>query len=253
MSEHNKSSYNSALDCLKQSFLGSSEKEVWVKGVCSRVSSMRMSILDVGIGTGDSIRKRVAELLERGYDIDLVGVDPQAPTRSFDFALPVPVESFRIPFEKFVSNRFFDVVNATQSLYYLDDWRASISKMLGLTKIGGVAAITIWSERCVLCDLHKAIIPEGHSVITGELIQEWMEDSGITQNIQVLEHEGLVDTRLWLQSSETLEAAARVISRTSINAPVSSEVLTALEYELRRISGMSKRINKVIFASPKDS
>lgn len=245
------SMYSEMLHLLKESFMGDSERDIWVEEICKHFPNRILSIFDVGVGSGESMSKRLLLFQERGYDIYLTGVDPNLSRTQQGFIEGVApgAELIVVRFEDYVPTRTFDVVNATQSIYYLENPVEALRKMINMTNTGGLIVITLWSESCVLYQMHNTIFGSNTRVATAESIYDLLLSSNGLHNIRMIKFNGRVYLDQWKSRPDLLNAAVKIIARKPLDPQMLQFASSQLVKDLNTRPPAATRTNMVILAS----
>lgn len=241
-------SLESALALLKQSFIGS-EGDIWIDEVCKKFSQKSLSLLDIGVGSGESINKKLLQLAKCEYKVQLTGIDPHLSNVELAHNLLSNADLYRIRFEDYVPTKVFDVVNATQSLYYLDNLDESLQKMIKIVNRGGLIILTLWSESCIVYRLHNMIFGDKKRPITAEVASDLLLKSKELRDIKLIRFDGWVNLAKWKDSPEMLNAALIVISRQSKGFHITKSAKQKLLECISERPPLDIRTNILIFAT----
>lgn len=206
--------YLEDLRLLKSTFDSGNEVTAILTAITNHSVPSDLCLLDVGIGEGNAILKVVSHLSERGYVARLTGVDLHI-SPQLRAAAPSFSSLLQLDYLKYCPSAPFDVVIATQSLYYLGDIKHSLPLLLHHTATSGVLIITVWSNRCVLFDLHSrfACSKVGLAICSESVASELHRlDSSAT--IALVRSAGTVNIGKWRESDASRLAAYRILSRT---------------------------------------
>jgi SAM-dependent methyltransferase len=162
-----------ALATLKTALGPKSEREIISTSVAAAFGPGTYRWLDVGMGDGVSLSRILTSLATSGVTFEVTGIDPEMPA---DPQCPPAkrLEALKCLIEEYEPQGAFDVINVRQSAHYFRDPSATLSSLSGNLSIGGVLAVTHWTEDCFLFQLHGLIAEElgvpPSAVTLGELI-----------------------------------------------------------------------------------
>jgi trans-aconitate methyltransferase len=205
-----------------------------------------LQIFDVGIGTGESINKKVTRLVQSGYMPHVRGIDPHIRLDTVKKNVSVPLEVYPMRFEDYTSEQTFHVVNATQSLYYLEGLEASLQKMVSMLQTNGLLLITVWSQACVLYRIHTAVFGKETSVVTAEDVLDELLKNRDVHTIRTVLCEAGVNLQQWSESPTMTNAALEIIARKvkhNINDEIRKQKLLTV---LKGRATTEKRVNLMI-------
>jgi SAM-dependent methyltransferase len=241
--------YLASLKKIKESFLGGSEINLIAEGIRNNTNTNNISLLDIGIGKGKFLKKIIIKLEEKGFNFKIWGVDPVK--EKLIVAKKVFPNSilFNKKFETFRTKEKFDVINLTQSFYYLKNKDQMLKKIYDLLNEGGVLILTLWSEKDDLCKLNNSLFgKENFYNYTSEKAFNLIKRNKIFKNFYKKTFNGKVNFDLWREHDQNLEGALNVLSRQEVskkNLPLLKE---KLKKELKKLGHIGKRINEVIIA-----
>jgi len=138
-----------------------------------------------------------------------------------------------ITFEEFDEQAHYDLVIATQSLYYLKDKIASLKKIISLVSPRGFICITLWSKNCTLRKIFESIQNTTNDITAEEVYSTMVGMEGL-RDVRINYFEGGVALDKWKATNNSLKGIFRIISRLG-NVP---------ENQLPEISIMKKCLNK---------
>ncbi|MFC3993349.1 class I SAM-dependent methyltransferase [Actinoplanes siamensis] len=156
------------LDALRRAFGPASETPLLVDIMAKHFGRPgTISMLDVGIGNGVSARKVAEGLSRNGIHVELTGIDPYLPPSAYQLNWPRKPHLAASGLASFDPGSTYDVVNATQCLYYLGDESAALRKLASLVSPGGILTITVWDDGCTLKKIHDAYLAPGRPSPSG--------------------------------------------------------------------------------------
>ncbi len=213
-------SYDGRLRLLKRSFIGGGEGGFYFRMLDRLQGLAHVDWLDIGIGRdGSSVAAFADHCRARGQTMAITGVDPDAvPGDTRDSAVRCTI--VRTPFEMWTPTTSFDVINADQSLYYLQDLPAEIERMIAALRPGGLLIATCWLRDDTLHRIRQRLFSEVPTDLVGEGLQQALEARGELEMVERAVFETQVDVGSFLSDASRLEAAIRVISR-GVPIPVS--------------------------------
>jgi SAM-dependent methyltransferase len=151
------------LQVLRQAFGSTSETPLLIEIIREHfVRRAHITMLDVGIGDGASARKVMTGLRRHGVRVSLTGVDPHIPASAYRLRWPCKPHLVALHLASYRQEKTYDVVNATQSLYYLGDECEALKRLVSLVSPGGILTITIWADGCTLKRVHDVYLAPGY-------------------------------------------------------------------------------------------
>lgn len=242
--------YHLNLQTLTRSFLGTNEHTAIADAIASHFATGPVRILDIGTGTGHSIRKIAALLEQRGIQPEVIGLDIFLPEGISIPTVSSHVTLIQCSFEQFLSPDSFDVVSVTQSLYYLGGLRASLSRMLSFVGPGGILLAVAWTKNCVLHRIYDFMGLGRAESVTSELVAEELKAIDATLKIDIRLIEGKVDLRSWIDDDDLLRAAAHILSRSPSSTDMRlAQVRELRDYITRSFPSIAPRQNGLVIAS----
>ncbi len=242
--------YLEDLSLLKNTFDSGNEVTAILTAITNHSVPSDLCLLDVGIGEGNAILKVVRRLSEIGYVAHLTGVDLHISPQLRE-AAPSLSSLLQLDYLKYCPSAPFDVVIATQSLYYLDDIKHSLPLLLHHTAPSGVLILTVWSNRCVLFDLYSRFVcSKNGPAICSEFVARELHRLDSSASIELVRSVGTVNIGKWRESDAIRIAAYRILSRT--DGVVFDQVkYRAFERHLRGLPEIVARQNgTIIFRRP---
>ncbi|GCE14948.1 class I SAM-dependent methyltransferase [Tengunoibacter tsumagoiensis] len=237
--------YDNALDVLKQSFSGS-ECELWVDEVRNHFIPQPLRILDIGIGTGESIQKRLLQLSWNGYSADLHGLDPNLCVETVTRHVYDDAHLYKTRFEEATFSQTFDVVNASQSIYYMQNIPAMLRKMTQLVQPGGMVTITLWSQHCSLYQLQRTVFGAGATLVTAEQVAEQLVQQHLLRDVKLVSCKGQLNLSRLRASEQGLDAILTIISRKFGDVFLIPQYRAKLEKALLSLPDVAPRINYML-------
>ena len=237
--------YNEDLAKLKKVFIGGGESVLIANKINDLFPSRSVvDWLDVGSGEGGQVRKMIKILNKK--NVQLTAVDPilgDNPRfwRDADIL-------HRCSFEEFRSNDKYDVINVSQSLYYMANKKVSIWRMINFLKKGGVLVITTWSNEDVLQKIHSRLFPASKSNITSEALIDMISAINSVYINSVEESRTGFNT-FALSDEQVLKSALRVISRQELSDKNENDLLRIFKIELSKLNAVGPRVNKTLFVA----
>jgi len=220
--------FHTDLNTLKATFDSSDEAAIYLDAITAHLPVSAIDLLDVGVGVGMSTMTLVHALYSKGYSVGLTMVDPAVPDTRKE-TLRLNGNLCETDLEHFAPVKPFDVVTATQVLYYLylGDPRSALRRLVALPRSGGgLLALTTWTENCVLFDLYNRVFRSDRPCFTAEEAQSLLAE--ITGRVPTMVRSaGVVRTSIWKDDEDVCRASYRVISRCS-------DVPDYLAYDLYR-------------------
>lgn len=241
------SEYHHDLELIKESFRGTSETPLLADLILASTATIKPSILDVGIGSGTQMSKIGISLLESGVNARITGVDLFLPI-SVSNDPRFPIDYISCDFMSLDLSTKFDVVNATQSLYYFDDPQATLGKMLDSVIPGGNMFVTTWTSQCILYRIYQEFfgIPEKF-IVTDEYTIAILKNIGKSGLVKRYLFDGEIDLELILRSDSNLKAFLHILSRKcGPGADCGIETLSRVRDYLRNMPRVVQRQNAIV-------
>jgi len=246
--------YTNDLLRLKAAFKGISETPILARIIEQAAVSGSVRILDVGTGTGVSIQKVCDCLCKAGITSIVTGID-----------LFLPPESFRIndarifflqgDFNTFTTDETYDVVNATQMLYYFPRLKETLLRMIRLVRPGGILAATVWCSDCILYQVHKTFFISASSgpVLDEAAVQRHFSElqKGGQANIEFFS--GPIDLNNFLEDEASIQSFLNIVSRQSGTERCTSATSSAVRLFLLKHAPIGMRKNAIVWLRVDDS
>lgn len=143
-----------ALAPVKAIARGTADRDALAGQLMAELKAGYVDWLEVGVGDGANASFLLRHLSNgRRFSVDLIDPQTTQPNLLLDFEYRfVP-----IGFEDFNPDRSYDLINCRQSAYYFwDNYRTAL-KLASMLKPGGIVAMTVWTENCVLFEIHERI------------------------------------------------------------------------------------------------
>ncbi len=230
----------SELRLLKSTFdnIGENDALLSIVGALDRA---KLSILDVGCGDGATLRKLCHFVADRGAVVNGVGVDPAAP--ALESSSNVRLHAVR--FEDFETHDAFDVIICKQALYYLGSPIPAVHRMLSLLAPKGMLCIVLWSKRCSLYSMSRALDEAGIATLTIEELVALIKDEIPHVHVSTQTFNGSVDFSKWINNHDIMRSAAKVLVRTSTR-PIDEGAIGTVARLLTSADRRAPRINGLI-------
>jgi SAM-dependent methyltransferase len=243
--------YDHDLRVLKQSFSGGGEGAFYAR-VLERVRHRpHLDWLDIGVGRdGSTLKCFVERCRSHGQTMAIIGIDPDACAAHWHDG-GVQWSLVRSRFQDWAPTLQFDIVNADQSLYYLDDLAFELHRAIAALKPGGLFIATCWSRHDALHAIRERLFPETSSDLVGEDLVDMLRLCPELDDIEVAEFRTEVRIAAWRADPRFLEPAVRVIARGILDAEVACRV-RALAGMLPDFPSVAHRINVALCAQRKE-
>ena len=206
-------SYDDSLQLLKRSFIGGGEGKFYFRMLDLLESVRHIDWLDIGIGNNESSIAPFAEYCRaRGQSLAITGVDPDviAGGRT-DGAVQWTL--VKVQYEQWTPTHPFDLINADQSLYYIQDLPAEIGRIVAALKPGGLLIATSWLQDDTLHRVRQRLFPHAPTDLFGEALQQALVDRCELEFVERAVFETQVDLSSFVDDKRRLEAAVRIIAR----------------------------------------
>ena len=152
----------------------------------------RMSILDIGCGTGSAARRVFNLLTERGFSYQYTGVDPyedQLTRFREDFQGNASVELVCSGVEEASFIEHYDFAMIVHALYYVD----SLEKMLEKITASATKTFIVHHGKFGINEVHERfrsyVKPGAHIISTWEDVQKALDGLGIAYKLEVRDTE----------------------------------------------------------------
>ena len=235
------SQYQQDLRLLKGTFDARNEAPVIASAIAGGEASVRLRLLDVGIGEGRAILQATQQLEALGYDVVLTGIDLHISKELRD-RMPAGSALIEQNFFEYPHHERFDAVVSTQSLYYLGDRQAALRKLIAHTVPGGCLIVTVWSSRCILRNLHLRFVSTPDTdCLAAEGVADDLHRLDPTAAVDLVRTVGRVNLRRWLTSEATCMAAFRILSRAAPNLSLDEARYTAF---CEHLKGLPEEMNR---------
>jgi ubiquinone/menaquinone biosynthesis C-methylase UbiE len=244
--------YLKSLKRIKESFLGGSEVGLIIDGIEKNSNTNNIALLDVGIGKGKFLKKVITTLKDRGFNFRIWGVDPVKERLSVARRVFPGANLFNKKFEEFKTKEKFDVINLTQSFYYLKNKEQMLEKISSMLNEGGVLIITLWSKNDDLCKLNNLLFGKGNIYnYSSEEALNLVRKNKSFSKADIKYFKGKVNFGLWKEQDQNLEGGLNVLARKKISQVDLPSMKTKLIKELKGFNEIGNRINGVVIAKKK--
>lgn len=238
--------YLAALEVLKSTFSSGNEAEVILDAVVGSPLPTSLTLLDIGTGLGRSLMDLVSGLRRSGYEVRATAIDvffsDEVSTRLREHGIEIQ----EFDFLQYSPSEPFNLITATQSLYYLKPLQAAIDRMCAFAAVPGLLAITVWSDDCVLRRVSKAAFAGSADVLSVADVCQLLQNKDAITHLRLVETSGPVATHQWLASRATVQAIASILSRQAA-ASAGPTAIEHLERIARELRPTESRKNTVIF------
>jgi SAM-dependent methyltransferase len=234
--------YDGDLQVLKRSFRGGGEGAFYLRVLEQLAQRPHLDWLDIGVGRdGRALRPFVAFCRSRGQTLAITGIDPDAAAGEWSEE-GVRWTLVRGAFQAWCGNGRFDIVNADQSLYYLEDLDVQLGRMAAALEPGGLFVATCWSRDDALHRLRERLFSDAPAALVGEALVERLQAMPQFGPVSRAEFRTEVDLQAWRADPSLLEAAVRVIARAAPCVDLAQRVKT-LSTLLDGLGPVGERIN----------
>jgi SAM-dependent methyltransferase len=238
--------YVAGLAVLKRSFMGRTETPEIVQIIAESFGAGQFTLLDVGTGDGDSLRKILNSLQQRGLMITATALDRYTPETDH-LANLQHVIRVRADFNDWVSAGRFDIVIARQSLYHFDALRPTLGKLLSHVAPRGMLLVVLWTAGCALNVLSTKLFGnEEASRLTAEHVFSVLEsDFGHDPHIFVFRGPTYLSTLI--ENPVDLVGVLQVLSRSNEASPFASEVIASARTLISSLGPVVERENGIVW------
>jgi SAM-dependent methyltransferase len=235
-------SYDDSLRLLKRSFIGGGEGEFYFRMLDQLRALWHVDWLDIGIGRdGSSVAPFVKYCSARGQTVAITGVDPDAePVGTVDGAIRWTL--VRNWFHLWTPTGTFDLVNADQSLYYMEDLGAETRRIISAMKPRGLLIATCWLRDDTLHRIRQGLFADAKSDLVGENLEQMLRAQLSLELVDRAEFRTQVDLTSCLEDDRRLRAAIRVIARGVVFNDMETRMRKAAEI-LRDLPALAPRLN----------
>ncbi len=233
--------YHHTLGKLKSIMRGSESKSI--NQELNRFFAKHASLNILDIGSGDmSNAYSLSESFSHDKQISIDAVDIYFPDSPFTFRKNVHIERIVGDFNNVELKPLYDLIYCRQSLYYLGDVHAALSKMRGLLKDDGLICIVIWDKSCVLRQLCMCLEETNPaSSLTGEVVEHISSDLCFSVSKDLFVSEINFDTQY--DTEDNLLSLAKLVSRRGEK----TKFVTDKFRELVRNSQPGRRANAILY------
>jgi len=245
---NDKLNYEECLEEFKKSLKGGSEFDILIEGITKNISTNRIRWFDVGIGDGHYLKKIVTALEEKGFMVEVTGIDSDE--KSVKDARSV------FPNGKIIQGDFlskdlegkFDVFSFNQSIYYFHNKNSVIEKCLKNLAEGGLLICVCWSKKDKIFQFHKSVFGKWTlGAFTSENFKELVSKDKKIDVVYDRLFEGKINFKLWKDQSN-LEKNLYVISRIPVSEGISEGNLKIAKTLVNEQKDSETRINGVVIA-----
>ena len=245
---NNKLNYEECLKEFKKSLVGGSEFDILIEGIIKNISTNRIRWFDVGIGDGHYLKKIVTTLEEKGFMVEVTGIDSDE--KSVEEA-KVTFPNGKIIHGDFLNKdleRKFDVFSFNQSIYYFHNKNSVIEKCLNNLAEGGLLICVCWSKKDKIFQFHKFVFGKWTlGAFTSENFKELVSKNKDIDIVYDKLFKARVDFRLW-KNSANLEKNLYVISRIPVSDGISEGNLELAKELINKQKDNEIRVNGVVIA-----
>ncbi len=244
--------YLRSLAALKNTFLSGNEAQVLAEAILEQHPSRHLTLLDVGTGPGRSLIETVGRLRESGLTVDATAVDIFLSSDAADRLKAHDIVPLQIDFGEFASSVKFDVILATQSLYYFADLQGILQRMCELLDGTGFLCLTLWNEQCILRRIATEVFGgEASMSLSPRRVLEYLEKNQGFRRLSSRGVVGPVAISEWIESENVLTAAAIVLSR-RLTPEVRQDEIERLRRIVEKLGRTENRSNSIICAYRED-
>ncbi|PIO08634.1 hypothetical protein COU59_00810 [Candidatus Pacearchaeota archaeon CG10_big_fil_rev_8_21_14_0_10_34_12] len=245
---NNKLNYEECLGEFKKSLEGGSEFNLLIDGITKNISTNRIRWFEVGIGDGHYLKKIVMTLEEKGFIVEVTGIDNDEKSIK-DARLVFP--GGRIIKKDFLSEELegkFDVFSFNQSIYYFHNKKLVIEKCLKNLAEGGLLVCVCWSEKDKIFQFHKEVFGKWTlGAFTSEDFKELISKENKIDIVYGKLFKGKINFKLW-KNQKNLEKNLYVISRIPISEGIYECNLEIAKKLINEQKDEEIRINGVVIA-----
>ena len=239
--------YDDALALLRESFHGGGEGAFYLDALAA-ITAPEIDWLEVGIGaSARSVMPFVRALDNDGRTVRLVGVDPDAQSGNLEFGRS-RIRLVGGPFEDFPLTESYTVVSMDQSLYYLREPRAQLARAISALRPRGLLIVTCWSSEDTMCRLHRALLEDASTDVTGEAVYEWLMASEDVVDVHRELFRSRVDLATWRGSRTHMQAALTILLRGRAPDSMRRQLLERLATMLEAGDADGVRLNVALSA-----
>lgn len=240
--------YLRSLAALKSTFLSGNEARVLAEAILEHHPNRRLTLLDVGTGTGRSLIE-IVELLETsGITVDATAVDIFLSPDAADRLRARNIVPLQIDFGEYEPGKKIDVIIATQSLYYFLDLQRTLDRMCEMLNDDGLLCVTLWNDQCILRKIAADVFGgEASMSLSPRIVLEHLEKDPRFCRLSSRAVIGAVAINQWIESEDTLRGAALVLSR-RLCPEVRLEEIERLRTVVQKLGRTETRSNSIIFA-----
>ncbi|MEW6063517.1 MAG: methyltransferase domain-containing protein [Nanoarchaeota archaeon] len=204
-------SYDKCLKIFKESLIGGSEYKIITDAIISKTPTNRIRWLDIGVGNGKYTKKIIDGLTNKGFLIELTGIEPDALSYQNAKKILNGATILNQQFENFKFDKRYDVINICQSFYYLKNKRKALKRIIRNLSEGGLIITTLWSKKDVIYKIHNSLFKDKSFIAEDyfQLIRTFKE----LQNNKLVYFRGKANLQKWIELGENIKYVFRIISR----------------------------------------
>jgi SAM-dependent methyltransferase len=243
--------YDRDLQILKQSFSGGGEGAFYFSMLERVADRPHLDWLDIGVGRdGGALKLFVHRCRSHRQTLAITGVDPDASAGDWRDD-GVHWSLVRSRFQDWPLTTRFDIVDADQSLYYLEDLTFQLRRAISALKPGGLFIATCWSRDDALHGIRERLFPEASGALVAEDLVEMLRACPELERLEVAVFRTRIRIDAWRADPRFLEPAVRVIARRAPCDDVAGRA-QALAGMLPEFPPVAHRINVALCAQRKE-
>lgn len=243
-----KLNYEECLKEFKRTLIGGSEFDTLIRGIIDNVSTNRIRWFDIGIGDGHYLRKIVDSLEEKGFVVEVSGIDVDE--NSIKEAQKTFPEGNIIhgDFLKEDLRKKFDIFSFNQTIYYFHNKNSVIERCLKNLAEGGLLICVCWSKKDKIFQFHQKVFGKWTlGAFNSENFKELISNYSDLKIIYDKLFEGKVNFELWKDPSN-LKKNLYVISRIPVSEGISEGNQELAQELIKQQKNQETRVNGVIIA-----
>ncbi len=245
---NNNLDYEECLREFKKSLVDGSEFDILIEGIIKNISTNRIRWFDVGIGDGHYLKKIVTTLENKGFVVEVTGIDNDEKSVRKAKSLFPDGKILQGDFLKIDLEGKFDVFSFNQSIYYFYNKNSVIEKCLENLAEGGLLICVCWSEKDKIFQFHKSVFGKWTlGAFTSENFKELISKKNKLNLVCDNLFKGKVNFKLW-KDKNNLEKNLYVISRIPVLEGISEVNLEIAETLINEQKDNETRVNGVIIA-----
>lgn len=233
--------YQKSLEILKETLLPNRENSILASIVKKRFpEGGDITILDVGGGDGTSLKKMI-NILGKDYKFTITIVEP---LRNNTTTIGATVSKTK--FEKFKNNQKYDIVIFKHVLYYFSDLSATLQKASDCLKNDGLLLVTIWSDDCILKELHNKLLSRSRNTLDIASIKKAWKLIIPKSRHSIYECKSKINVKMWKDSEKVRRAVLKIISRKVLSPTQENLLVKKLSALISKLNNTVKRSNTII-------